>query len=69
MPVAQISSSPYADPVWYTRTSSPYYDKSHTRLRDEVRYYVDTHITPFCGEWESNGSIPAEVNLVTMLGH
>ena len=56
-----VSTSPFADPLWYTRKDSPYYNESHVRLRREVRDYVDRHIAPFCHEWESQGSVPVEV--------
>lgn len=53
--------SPFADPIWYTRGDSPYYDESHVRLSKEVRKYVETFIDPYCSEWEHNGGIPHEV--------
>lgn len=61
------SRFPYADPIWYSRGISPYYNESHKRLREDVRQYVDTHITPFCAEWERQGSIPEEVGPPTFL--
>jgi hypothetical protein len=56
------SNTPFADPLWLNRTYSPYYTASHRRLQREVREYVDTHIAPFCEEWEQQGSVPAEVS-------
>ena len=56
-----MSQTPFADPLWYTRRDSPYYNESHNRLRDAVRKYVDEHISPFCEEWEKNEMIPPEV--------
>ncbi|KAH0842315.1 hypothetical protein AYO21_00067 [Fonsecaea monophora] len=58
-----VSSAPYADPPWLSRDVSPYYTASHRRLQAEVREYVDTHITPFCEDWERQGSVPSEVIL------
>ncbi|KIW83097.1 hypothetical protein Z517_02341 [Fonsecaea pedrosoi CBS 271.37] len=58
-----ISSAPYADPPWLSRDVSPYYTASHRRLQAEAREYVDTHITPFCEDWERQGSVPKEVIL------
>lgn len=55
-----MSIAPFADPLWYTRGNSPYYNESHIRLRDEVRAYVDQHIAPNCEEWEKNGAVPLE---------
>ncbi|RHZ58386.1 acyl-CoA dehydrogenase family protein [Aspergillus thermomutatus] len=55
------SNTPFADPLWLNRTYSPYYTPSHRRLQREVREYVDTHISPFCEEWEQQGSVPIEV--------
>jgi alkylation response protein AidB-like acyl-CoA dehydrogenase len=56
------SKTPFADPLWLTRGLSPYYNESHKRLQKEVRDYVDTHITPNCDEWESNGVVPEEAH-------
>ncbi|OAL33881.1 hypothetical protein AYO20_06892 [Fonsecaea nubica] len=58
-----VSSAPYADPPWLSRDVSPYYTASHRRLQAEAREYVDTHITPFCEDWERQGSVPSEVIL------
>ncbi|GIC84206.1 acyl-CoA dehydrogenase family protein [Aspergillus udagawae] len=55
------SNTPFADPLWLNRIYSPYYTASHRRLQREVREYVDTHIAPFCEEWEQQGSVPIEV--------
>ncbi|KAF7177603.1 hypothetical protein CNMCM7691_005932 [Aspergillus felis] len=55
------SNTPFADPLWLNRPYSPYYTASHRRLQREVRDYVDTHIAPFCEEWEQHGSVPVEV--------
>ncbi|KAF4972232.1 hypothetical protein FSARC_1129 [Fusarium sarcochroum] len=54
-------SAPFVDPLWYSRGASIYYNESHVRLRDEVRHYVETHISPYCEEWERNGAIPPEM--------
>ncbi|KAB8075705.1 acyl-CoA dehydrogenase/oxidase [Aspergillus leporis] len=55
------SSTPFAEPLWYSRTGNPHYTDSHRRLRDEIRRYVDTEIEPFCSEWEANRSVPKAV--------
>lgn len=55
------SLTPYADPPWLSREVSPYYTASHRRLQQEVREYVAQNITPFCEEWEREGSVPPEV--------
>jgi alkylation response protein AidB-like acyl-CoA dehydrogenase len=55
------SSIPFADPLWLNRRYSPYYKDSHRRLQKEVRSYIDTHIAPYCEEWEKKGFVPAEV--------
>ncbi|KAL4928611.1 acyl-CoA dehydrogenase family protein [Aspergillus undulatus] len=56
------SSIPFADPLWLNRRYSPYYKDSHRRLQKEVRSYIDTHIAPYCEEWEKKGFVPAEVH-------
>ncbi len=55
------STVPFVEPLWYSRGKSPYYKASHERLRAVVRKYVDESITPFCEEWETQGSVPKEV--------
>ncbi|TVY17586.1 Acyl-CoA dehydrogenase apdG [Lachnellula arida] len=55
------SITPFAEPLWYSRGKSVYYDSSHERLRKAVRAYVDEKITPNCAEWETQGFVPKEV--------
>ncbi|CZT13932.1 related to acyl-CoA dehydrogenase [Rhynchosporium agropyri] len=52
------STTPFAEPLWYSRPGSSNYGDSHRRLRDEVRRYVDNEIKPFYSQWEAMGSIP-----------
>lgn len=59
--MSSVSKTPFADPLWLNRYYSPYYNESHRRLQREVREYVDTHIAPFCEEWEKQGFVPQEV--------
>lgn len=58
-----IVTAPYADPAWLSRNISPYYNDTHRRLQLEARAYVSEHITPFCEEWERQGSVSREVIL------
>lgn len=51
----------YSDPLYLTRSASPYYKDSHLQLQHELREYVSNHISPFCEEWESRGRIPDTV--------
>lgn len=60
--MASVSTTPFADPLYLNRYYSPYYNESHRRLQKEVREYVDTHILPFCEEWEKQGFVPPEVS-------
>jgi hypothetical protein len=53
---------PFADPLWISRTISPYHNDSHRRLHKEVREYVDNNLRPFAEEWEREGSVPVEVS-------
>ncbi|RAH67325.1 acyl-CoA dehydrogenase family protein [Aspergillus aculeatinus CBS 121060] len=55
------SSTPFAEPLWYSRSGNPHYTDSHRRLRDEIRQYVDTEIEPFCSEWEASRAVPKTV--------
>ncbi|KAJ6072666.1 hypothetical protein N7467_010751 [Penicillium canescens] len=61
MSSSAVTSVPFADPLWLNRRCSPFYNDSHRRLQKEVRNYVDTHIAPFCEEWEKQGFVPPEV--------
>jgi hypothetical protein len=56
------TSVPFADPLWISRTISPYHNDSHRKLQKEVREYVDTSLRPYAEEWERQGSVPAEVS-------
>jgi hypothetical protein len=53
---------PFADPLWISRTISPYHNDSHRKLQKEVREYVDNNLRPFAEEWEREGSVPVEVS-------
>lgn len=55
------TAAPYAEPLWYSRGLTPYYNDSHRLLRQEARAYVDKFIAPFCEQWEKEGKIPEEV--------
>jgi hypothetical protein len=50
--------SPYAEPLWYSRNATPYYNDSHRQLRAAVRKYVDEELLPNAFEWESAGRVP-----------
>jgi len=53
--------TPYAEPLWYSRNKTPYYNDSHRKLRAAVRKYMDEDIIPNAFEWESAGQVPEEV--------
>lgn len=53
---------PFADPLWISRTISPYHNESHRKLQKEVREYVDNNLRPYAEEWERQGSVPIEVS-------
>ncbi|OLN84397.1 putative acyl-CoA dehydrogenase YngJ 2 [Colletotrichum chlorophyti] len=55
------SSTPFAEPLWYSRNENVHFTDSHRRLRNAIRDYVDTEIAPFCDKWEADGCIPDEV--------
>lgn len=63
------SSTPYAEPLWYSRNISPHYTDSHRKLRAAVRKYVDDEILPCAFDWETAGQIPdhARDNLASPL--
>lgn len=53
--------TPYAEPLWYSRDKSPYYNDSHRKLRVAVRKYVDEELIPYAFEWEQAGVVPEKV--------
>jgi alkylation response protein AidB-like acyl-CoA dehydrogenase len=55
------SAAPFAEPLWYSRDSSPYYTSSHRELRQTVRSYVDSEILPNCHDWEAQGQVPSHI--------
>jgi hypothetical protein len=54
-------STPYAEPLWYSRNTTPFYTDSHRSLRAAVRKYIDEEILPNAFEWEQAGKVPDEV--------
>jgi hypothetical protein len=58
-------TSPYAEPLWYSRNKSPYYNESHKKLRAAVRRYVDEELIPNAFEWEQAGKVPEEVGRIS----
>ena len=56
------SSTPYAEPAWYSRDNSPYYKDSHRKLRAYVRNFVDTELMPIAAECEAQGVVPDNVS-------
>lgn len=58
------SPIPYAEPPWYSRDSSPYYDDSHKKLREFVREYVENDLKPYAEDWEKQGFVPTEVSIM-----
>lgn len=55
------STVPYAEPMWYSRESSPYYNDTHRALRAYVRDYIDNDLMPVAEEIEKQGFVPPEV--------
>ncbi|KAI8663686.1 hypothetical protein NCS57_00970300 [Fusarium keratoplasticum] len=53
-------NAPFSEPYWHYGAPPPYYTESHFKLQAETRAYVNEYITPFCEEWERQGSIPRE---------
>ena len=56
------STAPYAEPPWYSRDSSPYYNDSHRKLRAFVRDYVENDLKPYAEDYEKQGFVPQEVS-------
>lgn len=52
-----LSPVPYAEALWLRPAfHSPYYSASHRRLREAVRLFTDTHVTPEAQEKERDGT-------------
>lgn len=56
------STAPFAEPLWYSRNTTPYYTASHQRLRAFCRRYVDEELRPYAADWEASGEVPAAVS-------
>ncbi|KAJ3460367.1 hypothetical protein MRS44_011234 [Fusarium solani] len=54
-------NAPFSEPYWHYGAPPPYYTESHFKLQADTRAYVNEYITPFCEEWERQGSIPRYV--------
>ena len=52
---------PFSEPMWYSGGPSPYYNESHAVWRAYLRTFIDTHVMPFCREWDEAGGVPAEM--------
>ncbi|KXJ87903.1 acyl-CoA dehydrogenase-like protein [Microdochium bolleyi] len=55
------STTPWAEPTWYTGRPSPYYTDSHRKLRDHLRRWVDDSFASGSEEWEAAGAVPPEL--------
>ncbi|KAH7014468.1 acyl-CoA dehydrogenase-like protein [Microdochium trichocladiopsis] len=55
------STTPWAEPTWYTGRPSPYYNDSHRKLRDHLRAWVDDNFASSSEEWEAAGAVPPEL--------
>ncbi|KAF2815998.1 acyl-CoA dehydrogenase NM domain-like protein [Mytilinidion resinicola] len=55
--------APWSEPAWYSSLASPYYNKSHKRLRDAIRSYYDDNVLPYSLDWEEKGDAPLEARL------
>ncbi|KAK5123117.1 hypothetical protein LTR85_003315 [Meristemomyces frigidus] len=54
------SLAPWSEPAWSHGIPSPYYNASHRKLRDALRYYIDERILPYSLDWEAKGEAPRE---------
>ncbi|TPX12296.1 uncharacterized protein E0L32_006943 [Thyridium curvatum] len=54
---------PWSEPAWYRTGKSPYLNKSHRQLRDNIRKYVDEKVLPHALSWEEQGEVPREAAL------
>ncbi|OOF97980.1 hypothetical protein ASPCADRAFT_128160 [Aspergillus carbonarius ITEM 5010] len=52
---------PFADPSWYQGYHSPYFNQTHSALRDEVRQWVDSEIEPYVTEWDESKKVPDHI--------
>ena len=52
---------PYGDPSWYQSYHTPYYNKTHAALRQEVREWVESEIEPYVTEWEEAKQVPEKI--------
>ncbi|KAG0652620.1 Acyl-dehydrogenase apdG [Hyphodiscus hymeniophilus] len=55
------STTPWADPVWYSGRPSPYYKESHVKLRDFVRKWTDENVAGKSDDWEAAGKVPDDI--------
>jgi len=55
------STTPWAEPTWYTGRPSPYYNASHVALRNYLRAWVDANFASSSEEWEAAGAVPPEL--------
>ncbi|KAM5368975.1 hypothetical protein ACJZ2D_009284 [Fusarium nematophilum] len=56
----QSGTAPFSEPHWHYGSPPPYHKESHFKLQASTREYVGKYISPFCADWEREGSIPRE---------
>ncbi|KAI2919722.1 hypothetical protein CBS147320_8476 [Aspergillus niger] len=52
---------PFADPAWYQGYHSPYFNQTHSALREEIRQWVDSEIEPYVTEWDEAKKVPDHI--------
>ena len=56
------TKTPFSEPNWYHRFSSPYYKQTHIEFREKVRQFVETELIPFVDEWDETADYPIELH-------
>ena len=58
--LSPVGTGPWSEPAWSLGIASPYYNKSHVKLRDTLRAYINEHILPGSLDWEAKGEAPRD---------
>ncbi|KAH8918696.1 acyl-CoA dehydrogenase NM domain-like protein [Atractiella rhizophila] len=64
----ELSLVPFAEPLWLTKGyKSPYFNKSHYRLQERVRYFFDTYVKEEALDHEKSAERPTP-ELMKLMG-
>jgi acyl-CoA dehydrogenase len=53
-----LTEVPFSEPPYLLGLPSPFYKATHLKFQKACRAWLDQHFTPYCLEWENQGTLP-----------